>query len=45
MSGVTCHVSGVTFQVSGVMCRNIFVFLFLDKEVELVGEGSVINKA
>ena len=43
VSGVRCHVSRVTCQVSRV--RHNFFLLFLDKVVELVGEGSVINGA
>ena len=51
MSGVTCQVSGVRCQVSHVRCQvsgvtcHIFLLLFLDIEVELVGGGSVINGA
>ena len=57
MSGVVCHVSGVTCQVSrvrchvsGVTCQVIlssssFLSLFLEKLLELVGGGSVINGA
>ena len=41
MSSVMCHVSGVMCQVSGV----VLFFSFLDKVVELVGEGSIINEA
>ena len=47
MSGVTCQVSGVRSQVSGVryhMSQFIFKF-FVEKVVELVGGGSVINRA
>ena len=55
MSGVICHMSGVRCQVSGVRCQvssvrcqvsgDFFFNLlyFLDKEVELVGGGSVID--
>ena len=46
VSDVMCHVSGVTCQVSGVSCFFcFFVVVFLDKVVELVGGGSVINGA
>ena len=38
---VTCQVSHVRCQVSGVACQTFFV----DKEVTLVGGGSVINGA
>ena len=48
MSGVTCQVSRVRCQMSGVM-YHVFVLFFLllclDKFVELVGGGSVINEA
>ena len=33
-----CHMSGVTCQVSGVMCHLFFFILFLQVP-ELVGEG------
>ena len=39
VSHVMCHVSGVRCQVSCVNCP------FFDKDVELVGGGSVINRA
>ena len=42
MSGVTYHMSGVKCLLSGVM---FFVCVFLDKLVELVGGGTVINGA
>ena len=41
VSHVTCHVSCVTCHMSHVMCN----FSFLDKTVEPVGGGSVINGA
>ena len=48
-SCVTCQVPGVRFQVSGVRCQVSGVTFFLagvgDKVVELVGGGSVINRA
>ena len=44
MLHVTCHVSGVRCLVSGVTCH-FFLLLFLDNGVELVGGGSVINRA
>ena len=44
VSHVRCHMAGVTCQVSHVM-RTFFISIFLDKVVELVGEGSVINRA
>ena len=50
MSGVTCQMSHVRCQVSGVTCQiNIYMYIcfvfFWDKVVELVGGGSVINRA
>ena len=54
ISRLTCHVSHVTCQMSNVKCHmscvlcHIFFFLFflfLDKVVEQVGVGSVINGA
>ena len=50
MSGVTCQVSHVTYQVSGTRSHVVFLlFLFsnliLDKGVELVGVGFVKNGA
>ena len=44
MLGVRCQVSGVICQVSGVTCQQTFLGEG-DKEVELVGGGSVINGA
>ena len=46
MSRVTCHMSPVTF-----LQKKIYIYIFLnvlkkfDKGVELVGGGSVINRA
>ena len=51
VSFVICQVSGVRCQVSGVRCQvsqYIYIYIiiyFLDKEVEPVGGGSVINGA
>ena len=47
MSCVMCQVSGVKCHVSYVRCQvsHVFVFFFLDKDVGLVGGGSVINGA
>ena len=48
---VTCHVSYITCQVSHVICHILhvtcpfFLFFFLNKVVELVVVGSVINNA
>ena len=41
MSGIRCQVSGVFV----VVVIYIYFFLILDKAVELVGVGSVINRA
>ena len=41
-----CHISGVTCHVAGGRCHVscvTFLLFLLDKEVELVGGGSVIN--
>ena len=45
MSHVTYHVSRVMRQMSHVTYHVSHVFVFLDKELELVGVGSVINGA
>ena len=48
MSYVTCHVSHVMCHTSCVTCHVSHVFsiiIFLDKVLELVGGGSVINGA
>ena len=57
MSCVTCHMSCVTCHVSPVTCQNFFFLHFynqkiknkkpekMDRVVELVGGGSVINGA
>ena len=49
VSGVTCHMSHVRCEVSGVTCQvshvTFFIYFLLDKVVELVGGGSVINGA
>ena len=50
MSRVTCHVSRVTCHMSRVILFFFFYFIylfffFLDKVVELIGGGSVINGA
>ena len=42
MSNVACHVSRVACHVSHVTCNFFFI---IDKVVELVGLGSVINGA
>ena len=42
VSGVTCHVSCVTCHMSHVTCH---FFFLLDKVLELIGGGSVINGA
>ena len=36
----------VTYQVSGVSCQvsGVKIYIFFDKELELVGGGSVINR-
>ena len=44
MSCVTCHVSRVTRHMSHVK-YNIFLFIFLEKVLKLVGGGSVIKGA
>ena len=41
VSCVTCHVSCVTCYMSRVTCHK----KIMDKGVELVGQGSVINEA
>ena len=43
MSHVMCHMSSVRWQVSGVKCHSFLVCV--DKMVELVGGGSLINGA
>ena len=51
MSPVTCHVSRITCHMSHVKKNYIYIYFFLiilqkklDKVVELVGGGSVINR-
>ena len=44
VSRVRCHVSHVTCQMSRVRCQMSLFFFFLNKLVELVGGGSVINR-
>ena len=54
LSRLTCHLSRVTCHMSPVTCQTIFFLLFifiysfiyfLDKVVELVDGGSVINRS
>ena len=46
VSRVTWHMSRVTCHMARVLCHNFFLFkFFLEKEVKLVGGGSVINGA
>ena len=49
MSHVMCQLSRVRCHVSGVTCNHFFLFFFssffIDKVLELVGGGSVINGA
>ena len=50
MSGVKCQVLGVRFRVAGVRCHvlqfmYLYVYFFVDKEMELVGRGSFFIKA
>ena len=42
---VMCHMSCVTCHVSGLTCHLIKKYKKVDKVVELVGGGSVINRA
>ena len=44
MSNVTCHISPAICHMSGVRCQVLKIFfLFIDKVMELVCGGSVIN--
>ena len=47
VSGVMCQVSCVKCHMSSVTCHYLFIYylFFLEKEVKLVGGGSVINGA